>query len=52
MRDPVIRSQTQRAGLYPKGLSAYALEPALVTQLPNPEAGSDTEASAFVVNTA
>jgi collagen beta-1,O-galactosyltransferase len=34
--------------LYPKRLRAYALEPPLVTQLPKDEAGSDTEASAFV----
>ena len=34
--------------LYPKRLKAYALEPPLVTQLPKDEAGSDTEASAFV----
>jgi len=34
--------------LYPKRLRAYALEPPLVTQLPKEEAGSDTEASAFV----
>jgi glycosyl transferase family 25 len=38
--------------LYPKLLSAYALESALITQLPKREAGSDTEASAFVVNAA
>jgi glycosyl transferase, family 25 len=36
--------------LYPKRLRAYALEPPLITQLPKEEAGSDTEASAFVVN--
>jgi collagen beta-1,O-galactosyltransferase len=36
--------------LYPKRLRAYALEPPLVTQLPKDEAGSDTEASAFVVS--
>ncbi|TVZ03864.1 aspartate aminotransferase family protein [Trebonia kvetii] len=36
--------------LYPKRLSAHALEPALITQLPKREAGSDTESSAFVVN--
>jgi collagen beta-1,O-galactosyltransferase len=36
--------------MYPKRLRAYALEPPLVTQLPKDEAGSDTEASAFVVN--
>jgi glycosyl transferase, family 25 len=36
--------------LYPKRLSAYALEPALITQLPKREAGSDRESSAFVVN--
>jgi hypothetical protein len=36
--------------LYPKRLRAYALEAPLITQLPNDEAGSDTEASAFVVN--
>jgi collagen beta-1,O-galactosyltransferase len=35
--------------LYPKRLRAYALEPSLVTQLPKDEAGSDTEASTFVV---
>ena len=34
--------------LYPKRLRAYALEPPLITQLPKDEAGSDTEASAFV----
>ncbi len=34
--------------LYPPRLRAYALEPPLVTQLPKNEAGSDTEASAFV----
>jgi collagen beta-1,O-galactosyltransferase len=34
--------------LYPKRLRAYALDPPLVTQLPKDEAGSDTEASAFV----
>jgi glycosyl transferase, family 25 len=34
--------------LYSARLRAYALEPALVTQLPKNEAGSDTEASAFV----
>jgi glycosyl transferase, family 25 len=34
--------------LYPPRLNAYALEPPLVTQLPKGEAGSDTEASAFV----
>jgi hypothetical protein len=34
--------------LYPKRLKAYALEPALVRQLPKDEAGSDTEASAYV----
>jgi collagen beta-1,O-galactosyltransferase len=34
--------------LYPKRLRAYALEPPLLTQLPKDEAGSDTEASAFV----
>jgi glycosyl transferase, family 25 len=34
--------------LYPKRLRAYALEPALVRQLPKDEAGSDTEASAYV----
>jgi collagen beta-1,O-galactosyltransferase len=33
---------------YPKRLRAYALEPSLVTQLPKDQAGSDTEASAFV----
>jgi glycosyl transferase family 25 len=37
--------------LYPKRLRAYALEPPLVTQLPKDEAGSDTEASAFVTST-
>jgi hypothetical protein len=36
--------------LYPKRLRAYALEPPLITQLPKEEAGSDTEASAFVVS--
>lgn len=36
--------------LYPKLLRAYALEPPLVTQLPRGEAGSDTEASAFVAS--
>jgi collagen beta-1,O-galactosyltransferase len=36
--------------LYPKRLKAYALEPPLVTQLPKDEAGSDTEASAFVTS--
>jgi collagen beta-1,O-galactosyltransferase len=36
--------------LYPRRLRAYALEPPLVTQLPKDEAGSDTEASAFVVS--
>lgn len=34
--------------LYPPRLRAYALKPPLVTQLPKDEAGSDTEASAFV----
>jgi glycosyl transferase, family 25 len=34
--------------LYSPRLRAYALEPPLVTQLPKDEAGSDTEASAFV----
>jgi len=34
--------------LYPKRLRAYALEPPLVTQQQKEEAGSDTEASAFV----
>ena len=34
--------------LYPKRLRAYALEPALITQLPKHQAGSDTEASPFV----
>jgi glycosyl transferase, family 25 len=34
--------------LYSPRLRAYALEPPLVTQLPKNEAGSDTEASAFV----
>jgi glycosyl transferase, family 25 len=34
--------------LYPKRLRAYAVEPALITQLPKDEAGSDTEASPFV----
>jgi collagen beta-1,O-galactosyltransferase len=38
--------------LYPKRLRAYALEPPLITQLPKEEAGSDTEASAFVVSKA
>lgn len=33
--------------LYPKRLSAYALKPALITQLPKGEGGSDTGASAF-----
>jgi glycosyl transferase, family 25 len=33
---------------YPKCLSAYALEPPLVTQLPKAEAGSDTEEDLFV----
>jgi len=36
--------------LYPKRLRAYALEPSLITQLPKDEAGSDTEASAFVAS--
>jgi glycosyl transferase family 25 len=36
--------------LYPKRLRGYALEPPLVTQLPKDEAGSDTEASAFVAS--
>jgi glycosyl transferase, family 25 len=36
--------------LYPKRLRAYALEPPLITQLPKEEAGSDTEASAFVMS--
>jgi collagen beta-1,O-galactosyltransferase len=36
--------------MYPKRLRAYALDPALITQLPKHEAGSDTEASAFVVS--
>jgi glycosyl transferase, family 25 len=35
---------------YPKRLRAYALEPPLVTQLSKGEAGSDTEASAFVTS--
>ncbi|MCW2936311.1 MAG: glycosyl transferase, family 25 [Actinomycetia bacterium] len=35
---------------YPKRLRAYALKPPLLTQLPKDEAGSDTEASAFVVS--
>lgn len=39
---PDIRSR------YPRRLRAYAFEPPLVTQLPKDEAGSDTEASAFV----
>lgn len=34
--------------LYPRRLNAYALDPPLITQLPKDEAGSDTEASAFV----
>jgi collagen beta-1,O-galactosyltransferase len=34
--------------LYPNRLRAYALEPPLAKQLPKEEAGSDTEASAFV----
>jgi glycosyl transferase family 25 len=38
--------------LYPKRLRAYALEPALITQLPKDEAGSDTEASPFVARRA
>lgn len=36
--------------LYPSRLRAYALEPALVTQLPKEAAGSDTEASGFVTD--
>jgi glycosyl transferase, family 25 len=36
--------------VYPPRLRAYALEPPLVTQLPKDEAGSDTEASAFVTS--
>jgi glycosyl transferase family 25 len=36
--------------LYPKRLRAYAFEPPLITQLPKEEAGSDTEAGAFVVS--
>lgn len=36
--------------LYPRLLRAYALEPPLITQLPKDEAGSDTEASAFVAS--
>ena len=35
--------------LYPKRLRAYAFEPALVTQLPKEQAGSDTEASGFAL---
>jgi len=38
--------------LYPKRLRAYALDPPLITQLPKDEAGSDTEASAFVTTPA
>jgi hypothetical protein len=33
---------------YPKQLSAYALEPPLVAQLPKDEAGSDAEGGDFV----
>jgi glycosyl transferase, family 25 len=36
--------------LYPKRLRAYALKPPLVKQLPKDEAGSDTEASPFVMS--
>jgi collagen beta-1,O-galactosyltransferase len=36
--------------LYPKRLRAYALKPPLVQQLPKDEAGSDTEASPFVMS--
>ena len=36
--------------LYPKRLRAYAFEPALVSQLPKDQAGSDTEASAFALS--
>jgi collagen beta-1,O-galactosyltransferase len=35
--------------MYPKRLRAYALEPPSITQLPKDQAGSDTEASAFVM---
>lgn len=48
---PALSMDHQREdirSLYPKRLRAYALDPPLITQLPKDEAGSDTEASAFV----
>ena len=35
---------------YPPQLNAYTFDPPLVEQLPKDEAGSDTEASEFVVD--